>query len=118
MGVSWHSHSPPRAAVRGVVGLIAPELDFARLFDAVELDGRAENGGAAAAAPMRARLQGVLCYFGWHYVAFFYSAAERLWVSFDDSAVRPVGATWAEAQARIADGHLQPLLLFYERDDA
>ena len=67
---------------------------------------------------MRARLQGVLCYFGWHYVAFFYSAAERLWVSFDDSAVRPVGATWAEAQARIADGHLQPLLLFYERDDA
>ena len=42
----------------------------------------------------------LLCYFGWHYVAFFYSAAERLWVSFDDSAVRPIGQAWADVHAR------------------
>merc|ERR1711988_1559504 len=87
IGVSW-SPSPPRDMVRGFVDVIARELDLARLFDAVE-----------EGAPTHAQLKGVLCYYGCHYVALFYSEAEQLWVSFDDATVRPIGPSWEDAHA-------------------
>ena len=57
-------------------------------------------------------LQGVVCYYGRHYLAFFWSAAYGGWLMFDDRRVFLVGG-WEELCQRACAGKLQPILVFY-----
>ena len=57
-------------------------------------------------------LQGVVCYYGRHYLAFFWSAVYGGWLMFDDRRVFLVGE-WEELCQRACAGKLQPILVFY-----
>ena len=59
-------------------------------------------------------LQGVVCYYGRHYLAFFWSPAYGGWLMFDDRRVFLVGE-WEELCQRACAGKLQPILVFYQQ---
>jgi len=56
----------------------------------------------------------MICYYGKHYIAFFFNSARKQWFYFDDSTVKMVGTEWTDIQSRCVKGHLQPSVLFYE----
>ena len=59
-------------------------------------------------------LQGAVCYYGRHYLAFFWSHAYGEWLLFDDRRVVLVG-DWPELCRRAVAGKLQPILVFYQQ---
>uniref|UniRef100_A0A7S1NCR5 USP domain-containing protein n=1 Tax=Eutreptiella gymnastica TaxID=73025 RepID=A0A7S1NCR5_9EUGL len=59
-------------------------------------------------------LRGLICFYGHHYVAYFWNRVLDEWVYLDDSYVRPLGS-WANVQQTIIDGRHMPLVLFYVR---
>lgn len=59
-------------------------------------------------------LCGVVCYYGRHYLAFFWSAVYGGWLMFDDRRVFLVGG-WEELCQRACAGKLQPILVFYQQ---
>ena len=63
---------------------------------------------------MAARLRGMFCYYGQHYIACFFNSDLGQWLTFDDAKVREVGPHWRDALAKIRKGRFQPSLLFYE----
>mgnify|MGYP006155268563 CR=1 FL=1 len=105
LGINWKTGRPDRALVAALLQCIDPFIDPNALFDANDDTCATERVG---------RLCGMICYYGRHYVACFWSEAQAQWLTFDDSYVRPVGATWAEAVAHCSQAKYQPLLLFYE----
>ena len=105
LGLNWTTGVPDRALVAALLQCIDPFIDPHALFDA--RDETCETGRVG-------RLCGMICYYGRHYVACFWSDAQGQWLTFDDVDVRPVGATWAEAAAHCSQSKYQPLLLFYE----
>ena len=60
-----------------------------------------------------AELEGMLCYFGRHYLAFFFNVALGEWQCFNDEVVTNVGADWSCVVAYCLAAHYHPLLLFY-----
>eukprot|EP00736_Rhodelphis_marinus_P006431 Rmarinus@m.16478 len=62
---------------------------------------------------LRFILQGMICYYGCHYVAFFYNSIQRTWVMFDDATVRPVGDHWEDVRDRCLVSRYQPAILLY-----
>ena len=94
-----------REQIASIWGALPPVLllsDFLRVV-----------GGAAGGVDGH-ELRGVICYYGRHYVAFFFSAAHSSWLMFDDRRVSAVGL-WEELCERAIAGKLQPILAFYER---
>ena len=69
----------------------------------------ADDSGA-----LQYELQGVVCYYGRHYLAFFWSAVYGEWLMFDDRRVVLVGE-WEELCRRAVAGKLQPILIFYQK---
>jgi len=53
-------------------------------------------------------------YYGEHYVAFCFSWASGVWVSFDDSVVKVCGQ-WKDVVDKCVASRYQPLLLFYTK---
>ena len=58
----------------------------------------------------------MICYYGKHYIAFFYNHIRKQWFYFDDSNVKAVGSEWLDIQERCIRGRLQPSVLFYESE--
>lgn len=63
-------------------------------------------------------LQGLVCYYGLHYVSFFQAdamtqSAEEMYFLFDDHRVRPIGS-WGDVVKYCENSHYQPVLLLYE----
>uniref|UniRef100_A0A7S1N1E2 USP domain-containing protein n=1 Tax=Eutreptiella gymnastica TaxID=73025 RepID=A0A7S1N1E2_9EUGL len=59
-------------------------------------------------------VRGFICFYGGHYVCFFFNVTLRQWIFFDDSNVRVVG-TLQQVTTQMVDGRLLPLVLFYNR---
>lgn len=55
----------------------------------------------------------MVCFYGQHYICFFYHWASAKWVLFDDSRVKR-GLTWKEVLEMCVGGKLLPCLLFFE----
>ena len=51
----------------------------------------------------------MICYYGHHYFAFFYSTAHAFWLLFDDIRVVNVG-TWSQVVDKYVMSHLSSLV--------
>jgi len=106
--LGWESAAVAPADVAAALEALSPSLKVSRLF----------GGGAAppaGGADPRYALRAMVCFHGAHYAAFTRGAGANGWRLVNDSAVRPAGA-WADVRATCARQHLQPCVLFYERE--
>ncbi|GBM88255.1 Inactive ubiquitin carboxyl-terminal hydrolase 54 [Araneus ventricosus] len=65
------------------------------------------------AATATHQLVGIVTYYGKHYSTFFFHTKLRVWIYFDDAAVREIGPKWEQVVEKCCKGHFQPLLLLY-----
>lgn len=88
MSVLWATTSATKQQVRSLLTNFGDRVDLAKCFDAAGPAVRFKNGGVRTTY----RLRGLVCYYGRHYVALFYSTAHKMWLLFDDSRVIEVGS--------------------------
>ena len=70
--------------------------------------------GEVRGGSSRFDLRGMICYYGRHYLAMWWSESCGAWVMLDDHRVRPIGR-WESVIPYCKKGHLQPTLLIYEQ---
>jgi len=105
---SLRTRSDPRE-IATILNIIHPRLDLHMVFEP-----GSEN------FPRRDRLLASLkCFFCFHphkhhYVVYCYNAGLKIWVSFDDDKVTPIGRGYREAAAACSAGGFMPHVLFYE----
>ncbi|KAL6077098.1 protein deubiquitination [Balamuthia mandrillaris] len=59
--------------------------------------------------------RGMICYYGKHYSAYFFSYTLNEWLCFDDEKVKVVGHNWESVVESCLSAHWQPSILFYEK---
>ena len=121
--LGWESERVGAEDIRATLAALDVTLDLAALYP-----------GTSPSPPIVVAtcysLRCVVCYYGQHYHAFVRvggpggggaSASAELaasggqWLMFDDTTIKPVGA-WPAVLAKCFEGHLQPSVLFYDRD--
>lgn len=134
MSVLWATTSATKEQVHGLLANFRDRVDLAKCFDAAGPAIKFKNGGIRTTY----RLRGLVCYYGRHYVALFYSTAHKMWLLFDDSRVIEVGS-WDNVISeyvlllllypiepanshkicsfRCLKGRFQPVLFFFELPD-
>ncbi|EQC42432.1 hypothetical protein SDRG_00167 [Saprolegnia diclina VS20] len=110
VGLSWPNAQPSSGYLGHIVSSIAPTIDLTRVFPNLIADGLALPHGGGNDA----HLMGVFCYFGHHYLTFLFQPSTNEWLSFDDTVVKRVGASWSDVQKVCLENHLQPMVLFYD----
>jgi len=106
VSIVWNSPNPSLEDIELVMQMIDnTRLDINRLFRRPRKISNREN-------PYQ--LRGMVCYYGRHYNAYFYSRRRQRWFVFDDTHVRAIGDSWLEVQQKCIRGRLQPSILFYE----
>jgi ubiquitin C-terminal hydrolase len=60
--------------------------------------------------------RGMICYYGRHYWAYFYSESFDTWFQFDDEHLRKIG-NFSQVIEKSMKGKAIPRVLFYERED-
>lgn len=103
IGLVWPSTNPTPQEIMSLLVLIRNIIDIRNVFTTVQTQ----------AAPYRFR--GMICFYGKHYDAYFYSDFRKQWLVFDDATVKCVGDQWEHVLARCQLGHFHPSVLFYER---
>ena len=83
--------------------LIRNVIDIRNIFTTVQKD------------PAPYKFRGMICFYGKHYDAYFYSDFRKQWLVFDDATVKCIGDTWEHVLERCKLGHFHPSVLFYER---
>ena len=87
-----------------MLSLLQSEISLKHLFTLGDPD-RQKN--------KKYRFRGMICYYGKHYNAYFFSETSRQWVVFDDTTVKYVGS-WSDVLQKTKLGHFHPSVLFYE----
>lgn len=144
IGIVWDTPDASAADIELLLSTISLRIDAAQIFDRVApaalrentsaAPGAADSSGAAAGGARNATryaLRGMICYYGQHYMGFFWSEDERRWLYFDDTTVRVPGIRGRSGQVegdgrdhqnfssvcrQCVAGRLQPNVLFYERE--
>ena len=117
--LGWESERVGAEDIRATLAALDVTLDLAALYP-----------GPSSLPPATCySLRCVVCYYGQHYHAFVRvdgpgggasaesAASGGQWLMFDDTTIKPVGA-WPAVLAKCFEGHLQPSVLFYDRDKA
>ena len=107
--LGWESDRVAPEDIRATVAALDVTVDIAGLYP-----------GLSPPVGTRYSLRCVVCYYGQHYHAFVRvdgaeAAAEGQWLMFDDTTIKPVGR-WDSVLAKCFEGHLQPSVLFYDKD--
>jgi hypothetical protein len=110
----WPSTLPSREALWLVVSSIQSHMQMESIFASRHKESNAPSRQAEE-RPQQYLLRGLICYYGMHYIAFFYCWARKKWVLFDDTRVREE-KDWSSVVSIIVSGQYVPTLLFYERD--
>eukprot|EP00667_Euglena_gracilis_P003065 EG_transcript_3071 len=105
--LAWAGEQSTREALQRVTGGIGETLQLGDVFRLVAEDGK---------SPHPHVLRGMICFYGRHYMAYFWNRIQARWVFIDDSSVRPVG-DWGTVCQNIVDGRHMPLVLFYVHGD-
>ena len=116
VALGWESDRVAAEDIRATLAALDVTLDLAGLFPSVP---------AGTCYSLRC----VVCYYGQHYHAFVRvsdgddgvsggdsAASSGQWLMFDDTTIKPVGG-WPSVLAKCFEGHLQPSVLFYDRDN-
>ena len=115
--LGWESDRVAAEDIRATVAALDVAVDISGLYKPL---------GASGA---RYHLRCVVCYYGQHYHAFVRvdggggggdsgadsAASGGQWLMFDDTTIKPVGR-WEAVLAKCFEGHLQPSVLFYDRE--
>jgi len=105
----YHPYMPPRG------GMMAPPRPPPHFpFPPPVAPGTVPNSDGQLRGARRHVFRGAVCYYGRHYVAYFFSWAMQKWVLFDDSRVR-IEDDWTKVANMIATGAMMPCLLFFEQ---
>lgn len=115
VGVVWDSAEPSVTSIDIILRMISLRIDLNNVFVFGEPNKNSQMG-ARAKAPCYYRFRGMICYYGKHYVAYFYNFKSKLWYVYDDTNVQPVGSEWPMIRDRCLRGRLQPNIIFYERE--
>ncbi|KJE91450.1 hypothetical protein CAOG_02583 [Capsaspora owczarzaki ATCC 30864] len=129
LALVWGSTRPQSELISEVLELLAPALDLATVFhrtrptepkakrrwSLADPDNRLNADAFAAKDALPMSLTGLVCYYGKHYIAFFYNPRDRMWMMYDDATVKPVGPTWASLIAKCKASKFQPAVLLYQR---
>ncbi|KAF0686598.1 Aste57867_21603 [Aphanomyces stellatus] len=107
LGLTWKTNPANMATLKVIVAAIEPTMHLARVFPNLVADGLVVDDGTA-------RLLGMYCFFGHHYMAFIYKEATHEWLSFNDTVVKRVGSLWSDVQKACVENHYQPYVLFYD----
>jgi len=102
LGFIWASYTAPKDQIRQFMGSLTPTIDLQKPFFSM---GSVNN---------TAELQGFICYYGAHYVAFHCNLKNEVWTMFDDTLVKEVG-NFQQVQQKCVDSHFQPTIMFFER---
>ncbi|CAL1266034.1 unnamed protein product [Larinioides sclopetarius] len=105
VGLVWDSERPTIDHIMDVFKTIGMSLKLQDVFHSV-----VDNRWAATATH---QLVGIVTYYGKHYSTFFFHTKLRVWIYFDDAAVREIGPKWEQVVEKCCKGHFQPLLLLY-----
>jgi len=104
----WSSPETERADIEALLRTIPQELHVDQ-FLSVQGSGQDKQAYSY-------RFRGMICYYGRHYMAIFYSSAFQSFVMFDDKRVSNLG-DWNAVLERCGRGKLQPTVLFFETQD-
>lgn len=115
VGIVWDSAEPSVTSIDIILRMISLRIDLNNVFVFGEPNKNSQMG-ARAKAPCYYRFRGMICYYGKHYVAYFYNFKSKLWYVYDDTNVQPVGSEWPMIRDRCLRGRLQPNIIFYERE--
>ncbi|KAK2717632.1 uncharacterized protein LOC136038738 isoform X2 [Artemia franciscana] len=105
IGIVWDSERPTLDHIMSVFATIGTSLKLKDIYHSVHDD----RWGCMT----NHQLVGIVTYYGKHYSTFFFHTKLRLWIYFDDAAVREVGPHWEQVVEKCRRGHFQPLLLLY-----
>mmetsp|Transcript_159906 Transcript_159906/g.298249 ORF Transcript_159906/g.298249 Transcript_159906/m.298249 type:complete len:679 (+) Transcript_159906:162-2198(+) len=108
----------PRPPMTRIQDRMEDALPFELTGDEADLLHAAYTPGPAAKAPAlppspRYVFRGLICYYGMHYIAFFWCWNRQKWVLFDDTKVREE-KDWSSVVSIIIGGQYVPTVLFYE----
>eukprot|EP00012_Vannella_robusta_P003068 CAMPEP_0206185864 /NCGR_PEP_ID=MMETSP0166-20121206/2065_1 /ASSEMBLY_ACC=CAM_ASM_000260 /TAXON_ID=95228 /ORGANISM="Vannella robusta, Strain DIVA3 518/3/11/1/6" /LENGTH=410 /DNA_ID=CAMNT_0053601147 /DNA_START=144 /DNA_END=1376 /DNA_ORIENTATION=- len=103
LGLVWPTTNPTPQEIMSLLTLIRSVIDIRNIFTTVQKE------------PAPYRFRGMICFYGKHYDAYFYSDFRRQWLVFDDATVKCVGDQWEHVLARCKLGHFHPSVIFYER---
>ncbi|OWA51518.1 Inactive ubiquitin carboxyl-terminal hydrolase 54 [Hypsibius exemplaris] len=105
IGLAWPSEKPNVQTVSDTLQAIDTNICLCHLYHSAR-----ETEWASSAVH---HLVGMICFYGRHYVSFFYHSRYQKWMHFDDASVKVIGADFSQVLAKCIKGHMQPLLLFY-----
>jgi hypothetical protein len=109
----WPTSTPTRDSIWLVISSIQPQMYMEQIFKTDQMPTNPEEVGINDnCEPYYFR--GLICYYGMHYVAFFYCWARKKWVLFDDTRVQEEN-DWSSVASIIVDGHFVPTVVFFER---
>lgn len=101
IGLVWENPTPEQFEITQTLSLIPQTIKLSNVFVLPPTEKREHY------------LRGMVCYYGIHYNAYFYSELRRQWLVFDDATVKEVGS-WDAVVSRCVQGRVHPSLLFYE----
>lgn len=122
VSIVWTTPNPDTEEIASILGMIDLRINIMNVFP--NLKTAPDSNGVTSSvmhdnwAKCNYRLRGMICYYGLHYVAFFYNRKRSEWIVFDDSTVKPVGVTWSVVQQKCIKGRLQPAVVFYESEQS
>jgi hypothetical protein len=81
------------------MSLINETIDLGNMFDGIK------EGEAV--------LEGLIGYYGMHYIAILYDHKNKQWNLFDDAKVTNIGSTISSLRSKVIKWKLQPVALFF-----
>jgi len=103
----WDSEQASSSHAKMILSLIASQP-----FQKIDLRDLFHLGGDTANADIRDTM---VCYYGKHYVCFFFNILSAEWYLFDDQTIRSIGR-FSALSDHIVRGAYQPTLLFWEKE--
>ncbi|KAL6053374.1 protein deubiquitination [Balamuthia mandrillaris] len=102
IGMVWETNKPSVEAIIETLCSIEQRIQLKDIFD------------SAPSPDASYMLRGMVCYYGLHYLAFFFNVEKHRWIVFDDATVKEAGSSFdRDIVERCRRGHFQPALLFY-----
>lgn len=125
----WPTSMPTRDSLWSVISSIQPSMQMEQIFKTDRGSPSKMGKDVKEKAPQSSDssvekyplylFRGLICYYGMHYVAFFFCWARKKWILFDDTCVREE-KDWSSVASIIMNGQYVPTILLFENcyDDA
>lgn len=123
----WPSATPPKESLWQTLSTIRPLVSMDQMFrteiGSTFSAAQQPRGSVADATLPTAKVlkesyffRGMICFYGCHYVSFFWSWPKMKWILFDDTRLKEE-EDWSSVVQIIMAGQYVPTVLFYELND-